>query len=204
MSTQRRALALGLPLGLLSACAGGLWPKVALPPTRYALDAEPRPARLQSAPATGPVLLMAAPEMAPDMEGTDLHYLDAQGALRSYANSAWSAPPALLLQPLLQRALEETGVFAAVLNSPSAARPDLRLETQLTHLQHELASGRVSLQLNGLLLKVQNRQPLGSRRFSLNLAVERADALAAVAAARQLSQSLATELAAWCVQRVRA
>ncbi len=203
MNANRRSFTWALPAGLLSACSSGLWPTVAPLPTRFALDELSMARPVTALGAKGPVLLMATPGMAPDLAGVELHYIDAEGALHAYADNAWSAPPAWLLQPLLQRALSDTGAFAAVLMDASAARPDLRLETRLARLQHEVQAGQFTLQLSAVLIDLRTRQPLGTQTFSLRQPVERADAPSAVRAARQASQQLAAQLATWCARLVQ-
>jgi cholesterol transport system auxiliary component len=200
MNAYRRSITLALPASLLSACSGGLWPAVAPLPTRFALEEPSMPRPVAALAATGPVLLMAPPSMAAELEGVELHYVDAEGALHAYADNAWSAPPARLLQPLLQRALEGTGAFAAVLMDASAARPALRLETHLARLQHDLQAGQFTLQLSAVLIELRTRKTLGTQTFSLRQPVERANAASAVRAARQASQQLAAQLARWCAR----
>ncbi len=200
MNTYRRFITLALPAGLLNACSGSLWPTVAPLPTRFALDDPSMPRPMATLALKGSVLLLAPPGMASELEGVELHYVDAEGALHVYADNAWSAPPARLLQPLLQRALEGTDTFVAVLIESSAARPELRLETRLARFQHDLQAGQFTLQLSAVLIELRSRQTLGTQTFSLRQPVERADAASAVRAARQVSQQLAAQLARWCAR----
>jgi ABC-type uncharacterized transport system auxiliary subunit len=193
----RRRIALLLPAtAALSACAGGLWPSPTPLPTRYTW-ASPSP-QVEHLQPGRPVLLLAPPTAAPELQGTELLYLGPNGALQPYAYSSWSAPPAQALPALLQPALAASGAFVAVLLSPSAARPQLRLETHLGRLQHEPSRGEMLVQLNAVLINLTTRQPLGSRSFMLRQPVAQAQAASAVAAAQTLGQRLAAEVALWC------
>lgn len=198
--TTRRQLALLLPASAaLSACAGGLWPSPTPLPTRYTwATPSPLSPMVEHLQPGRPVLLLAPPTAAPELQGTDLLYLGPNSALLPYARSSWSAPPAQALAALLQPALAASGAFAAVLLSPSAARPGLRLETHLGRLQHEPGSGEMVVQLNAVLINLTTRQPLGSRSFALRQPVAQAQAASAVAAAQALGHRLAAELAQWC------
>jgi cholesterol transport system auxiliary component len=196
-SATRRQLTLLLPASAaLSACAGGLWPSPTPLPTRYTW-AIPSPMVEHLQPGR-PVLLLAPPTAATELQGTDLLYLGPNSALLPYARSSWSAPPAQALAALLQPALAASGAFAAVLLSPSAARPGLRLETHLGRLQHEPGSGEMVVHLNAVLINLTTRQPLGSRSFALRQPVDQAQAASAVAAAQALGHRLAAEVAQWC------
>jgi ABC-type uncharacterized transport system auxiliary subunit len=196
----RRHIALLLPAtAALSACAGGLWPSPTPLPTRYTwASPSPTSPMVEQLQPGRPVLLLAPPSAAPELQGTELLYLGPNGALQPYAHSSWSAPPAQALPALLQPALAASGAFAAVLLSPSAARPQLRLETHLGRLQHEPSRGEMLVQLNAVLINLNTRQPLGSRSFMLRQPVAQPQAASAVAAAQTLGHRLAAEVAQWC------
>ena len=204
MQATRRQLTLLLPataLGSLSACAGGLWPSPSPLPTRYAWAASAPPQQppgpVRAAPGR-PVLLLAPPSAAAELQGSDLLYLSPSGVLQPYAHSSWSAPPAQALPALLQPPLAASGAFAAVLSGSSAVRPDLRLETHLGRLQHEPGSGQMVVALDAVLIHVATRRPLATRSFLLRQSVSQANAAGAVAAAQQLGAQLAAAVAQWC------
>ncbi|MCX8520194.1 MAG: ABC-type transport auxiliary lipoprotein family protein [Rhodoferax sp.] len=130
-----------LPCLLLASCSV-LGSKPHAPLHSYTLDLAPNvvtpvvtPAPAQ--PMQGPVLLVEMPTAAAAYDSTRMVYVRQPQTQEAYVNSAWADTPARLLAPLLLTRLQQSGVFAAVLLAPSAAKPDLRLDTTILRLQQD-------------------------------------------------------------------
>lgn len=204
----RRPLMLGL-LGLpamvgLSAvtvgCGTTLLPKPAAAPARFTLDdgvsAPPAPA----APAGAPVLIVAQPRAAPGCDDKHMVYLRSSGQLQVYAYHEWLDTPAQMLAPLLVRALQASGAFAAVLLAPSTGAGALRLETELIRLQQNfsVSPSQVRLTLRAVLIDSRNRKVLGWREFDRHVAAPTENGEGGVTAAKQATRLVLGELGVYC------
>jgi len=167
---------------------------------RYLLA--PARALPEAAPAGGPVLEVRRPRAAPGYGSDAMLYLRRPRRLEAYARGRWAEPPARMLQPALVAALAASGLFRAVLAGPAAARTDLRLETTLLALHHDLsgAQPRVRLVLRAVLVDPPTRRVLAARRIEAAAEAAAAGAPAmAEGAARALDAALA-QVAAFCRQ----
>lgn len=97
------------------------------------------------------VLLVEQPTAAPGYDSTRMVYMRQPQSLEAFSQSSWVDTPARMLAPLMVQALQESGVFRAVLLAPTATRSDLRLDTSVVRLQqdflHTPSSVRLSLQV---------------------------------------------------------
>jgi cholesterol transport system auxiliary component len=199
-----RRLALAAPL-LLAGCSGTLLPKPPAPPRRYTLD-DGTPATPPRAAAAGAsTLLVAQPRAAAGFDSTKMIYLRQPQALEAFAFHEWVDTPALMLAPLLVRALQASGSFRAVLLAPTAASAEWRLETTLIRLQQDFSTppSRVRLTLRAVLLNGATRQAVAWREFDRSVAAASDDPVAGVAAARQATRQVLAALAVFCADPAR-
>ena len=210
---RRRSLLLAAAL-LGAGCSGSLLPKPAPAPLRYTLG-EPADGSVDTpAPAAGaPSLVVAWPTAAPGHDSRRMVYTRQPQALQVYAHAEWADTPSRLLAPLLVRALQDTGAFAAVLQAPSAAGASLRLETELLRLQHEHGPGpgrgpdatvnatvnasAVRLSLRAVLIDTATRQALGTRVFDARVPAPSDDPAGGVAAAATATRQVLAQLAGY-------
>jgi cholesterol transport system auxiliary component len=204
----------------LSACSASLLPKPPAAAARYTLDA------LTAAPSTlpnsttatttatsasaaiaanAPVLLVAQPSAAPGYDSVRMLYQRQPQQLEAFAFHEWVEPPARLLAPLMVRALQDTQAFRAVLLAPTSGTGSLRLETELTRLQQDFNAqpSSVRLTLRAVLIDTATRRVLASQVFDASAAAGRADPVAGVVVAQQLTQRVLGELAAACATWAR-
>ncbi|WP_425259306.1 ABC-type transport auxiliary lipoprotein family protein [Rubrivivax sp. RP6-9] len=198
----RRGVLLGAAL-LGAGCTGSLLPRPAVAPLRYTLG-EPADgggaAAAHAARRPGAaVLLVASPTAAPGHDSRRMVYLRQPQALQAYARAEWVDTPARLLAPLLVRALQNTGAFAAVLQAPSAAGAALRLDTELLLLQHEhtRTPSTLHLALRAVLIDTTTRQVLGTRGFDARVPAASDDAAGGVTAAATAVRQVLAALAAY-------
>lgn len=184
---------------LLAGCGASLFPKPAPPPARYALE---RPAATV-APAAVPVrvgaptLMLSSPSTAPGYDSRRMAYQRETQRIDFFADSEWMEPPARLLTPLLQHALERSGAYRAVLLAPVNAAVDLRLDSELVQLVHDfrLQPSQVRWVLRITLVDVATRRLLGTRELTVAVAAPSEDAAGGVRAAQRAAEQLAADVA---------
>lgn len=193
----------GLP-ALLGACGTTLLPKPAAAPARFTLDdgslAPPGP----TAPAGAPVLVVSQPRAAPGCDDRHMVYLRRPGQLQVYAYHEWLDTPAQMLAPLMVRALQSTGAYAAVLLAPSTGAGALRLETELIRLQQDfsVSPSHVRLTLRAVLIDSRNRKVLGWREFDHQVPAPSDNGEGGVMAAREATRLMLTGLGTFCAALV--
>ena len=186
----------------LSAC-GTLGPTPTAPPALYSLDgaasAAPRAPR-----QAAPTLIVSPPHAAAGYASARIAYQRTAHQLEYYAHSEWIAPPTQMIAPRIVAALEADGNFGAVVLAPSAAAGDLRLDTELVRLQHDLFSqpGRVRLTLRAYLLDNATRTVISWREFDAHIAVTSEGPYGAVIAANRAVQTVLQELASFAAEAV--
>ncbi len=200
------ALLLACCAALFAGCSGTLLPKPPPAPARHTLDASPATAAAPLAPRAGaPVLVVATPRAAPGHDTRHMVYLRRPQELEAFAFNEWVEPPALLLAPLLVRALQEGGGFRAVLLAPSAAAGAWRLETELLRLQQDFSTqpSQVRLSLRAVLVDSGTRQVIAWQEFDARVAAAGDDPVAGVQAAQQAVQRVLAEVVEFCAAQVR-
>ncbi len=188
--------------GGLGGCSSIL-PKAPPAPAQFALD-EPAPAATPSPmpPSTAPTLIVSTPRAAAGFDTRRIVYLRQTHELEAFAYHEWVDTPALMLAPLIARAIERSGTFRAVLRAPTSATAELRLDTELIRLQHEffVQPSRVRLTLRAVLVDVTTRRVVAWREFDASVPSASEDPYGGVLAANQAVKTLLTELAAFCTQ----
>jgi cholesterol transport system auxiliary component len=102
-----------------------------------------------------------------------------------------------MLGPLLASAMEGTGTFGAVVVAPAGAAGDLRLETDIIRLQHNLqhSPSRVQFTLRAFLLDDKSRRVLAWRELQGEANAASDTPESGVAAANTAVQTVLTSLA---------
>lgn len=171
------------------------------PSARYELQAS-----LEGAPVAGqgPVLLVAQPTAAPGFESPKIMYVKRAHELQAFARSEWVDTPARMLGPLLVRALERSGAFAAVTDAASGAAADLRLETEVVRLQQEFTRrpSQVRLTLRVQLSDVPTRRVLGVREIEVLEEAPSEDPYGGAVAANGAVQKALAAVASFCGERL--
>jgi cholesterol transport system auxiliary component len=204
-----RLCAAGLLLTLAGGC-GLLSPTATPQPSFYSLDG----ARIEvgaatRAPATlsqtAPTLIVNPPHAATGFDSQRIIYVRQAHKLEYYAHNEWADTPARMLAPLLVAAVENTGAFRAVVLTPSAAAGDLRLDTEIIRLQHEVRSqpSRVRFTLRAYLVDDKTRRVLAWREFDAAAPAASEDPYGGVVAANRAVQTVLEELSAFCAEAAR-
>lgn len=176
-----------------------LKPGASEPPAFYALNAPPAVSVQAPASATRtlPTLLITAPRAGAGFDSQKIIFVRHDHQLEYFSHSEWVDTPARMLAPLLAGALEATGAFGAVVLPPASAAGDLRLETEITRLQHNFQSqpSRVQFTLRALVLDDRTRRVMAWREFRGEAVSASDNAQGGVKAANQAIQTVLADLA---------
>lgn len=115
--------------------------------------------------ASGPNLLVSPMLAAPGFDGSEMAYVRTPLEIEYFAHHRWVDAPARMLEPLLLRAAERTGLFHGVVAPGSRAEVDLRLDSRLLHLRQVYLGGAGELQLavRLVLVDMASGRVLGER-----------------------------------------
>ena len=196
---MKRAVAGFAVVALLAACTA-LQPPPAEQASTYVLEA--LPAAGAPRPKRDLVLEVPPPRARPGFDTPQMAYTQRANALEYFARHRWVDTPARMLAPLIAQALEQSGGFRAVVQAPSLAAANLRLETELVRLQHEFGAkpSRVRLTLRAQLIDVGGRRVLASAELEETEAAPSDDPYGGVIAANRALARLLERLAAFCAQ----
>ena len=183
---------------LLAGCTGLPAPKLESPHI-YLLDAQPAAKAAQV--KRDLVLAVAMPRALPGFDTPQMAYLQQPHELEYFAANRWADAPPRMLWPLLIQALEQTGGFRAIVQTPSVIPADVRLDVELIRLQHDFGTrpSRVQLTLRAQLSDMRSKRVLAVKLFDETQNAASDDAYGGVIAANQIVQRLLGQLADFCV-----
>jgi cholesterol transport system auxiliary component len=193
-----------LCLVLASGCAA-LRPAVTPnPPSFYSLDnaRSAAPVVLRALPTAAPTLVVSTPRAAAGFDSQRIIYVRQPHKLEYFANSEWIDTPARMLTPLIVVALEKSQAFRAVVNTPSSAGGELRLDTEVLQLQQEFEGqqSRVRFMLRAYLVEDATRRIIASRELEAVATAPSADPYGGVEAANHAVRTVLENLAAFCAE----
>jgi cholesterol transport system auxiliary component len=179
-------------------------------PSFYSLDNARTEARAaMRTPATmsqtAPTLIVSPPHAASGFDSQHIIYVREPHQLEYYAHNEWVDTPARMIAPLIVAAIENSGRFRAVVVTPSAAAGDLRLDTEIMRLQHDLGSqpSHVHFTMRAYIVDNTTRQVLAWREFDEAIAVPSEHPYGVVVAANRAVQTVLEQLASFCTEEAR-
>jgi cholesterol transport system auxiliary component len=127
-------------------------------------------------------------------------------ALDYFAKHRWADTPARMLAPQLAQALEQSGGVRAVVQAPSLATAQLRLDTELVRLQQDFSAkpSRVQLTLRAQVIDTDTRRVLAAAEFDETEAAPSEDPYGGVTAANRALARLLERLTAFCAEAAAA
>lgn len=193
---------------LLTGCAA-VTPRPSVIQNIFVLDGSfSRPQTHASNPGSNPgdgrpTIIVTPPQAVPGFDTPRIAYVPQSNEISYYANSRWADTPSRMLEPLLMEALEATGSFHAVVQSASPVFGDLRLDTEVVHLQQEFLSkpSRLRFALRAQVLDLKQRRVLATHTFE---AVEEApsdNAYGGVTAANRAIEKVLRQVAAFAAEQ---
>ena len=184
---------------LVSACA--LRPMQTEAPRIYFLNPEISRNNPHSAAErrTAAVLLISQPRAQAGFDTEGMAYLLRPYEINYYAFSHWADTPARLLHRLLVENLDKSGLWSAVLQTPSAVPAHYRLDCDNVVLEQQFFSdpSRARLALRAQLVETQTQRIVASRYFEFFEAAESEDAYGGVQAANRAAAKLIMEMNGW-------
>lgn len=159
-----------------------------------------------TAAGEGPVLLVARPRAGAGYDTPRMIYYRQPNELHAYARNRWAGTPARMLEPLLVDAMTASRAFAAVVSAGSGLGGDLRLDTELLHLEQDFSRSpsRVRVGLRAALVESGSGRVLFARRFEAEEPAPGDDPESGAEAANRAVKRLLTELADAVADSVRA
>lgn len=201
-----RLVAAALSLTLVSGC-GTIWPEPTPHPNFYSLaDARNTATRAPArASVTAPTLIVSPPHAAAGFDSRRIMYVRHAEQLEYFAHNEWVDTPARMLAPLIVAAVERSGAFRAVVQTPSPVAGEMRLDTEILGLQHEFlnAPSRVRFTLRAYLVESVTRRVIASRGFEAAVPAASEDPYGGVVAANRAVQTVLQDLAAFCAEAAR-
>lgn len=195
-------------LTLTSGC-DALNPTVSSHPNQYVLSgaqstagqARPRPPVAGSAPT----LILSPPHAAAGFDSKRIIYIRQAGQLEYFAQNEWIDTPARMLAPLIVAAVDRSGAFRAVVQTPSTVAGDMRLDIEILRLQHEFLSmpSRVHFTIRAYLVDSKTRRVIASREFDASAPSASENPQGGVVAANQAVQTVLIDLSAFCAEVAR-
>ncbi|HEY8102462.1 MAG TPA: ABC-type transport auxiliary lipoprotein family protein [Burkholderiaceae bacterium] len=191
---------------LLSGCSL-LLPTDVTQPKLYSLDdAQPVAQHTQTMKPGAPTLIIGTPRAAAGFDSAEMVYMRQPHKLEYFRENQWINAPAVMLSPLVATALEKSGAFGAVVQSPTSVSGQFRLELEVIRLQQEFISvpSREHFTLRAHLLNPATRQVVAWREFDASVPAASDDPYGGVMAANQAVRTVIAELAVFCADAIAA
>lgn len=131
---------------------------------------------------------------------TEILYMDTKHIQHSYAYSRWRDAPVRLMQTVLEVAVENSGLFRAVLPPTSVSGTDFLLESTLLEFGHILAEGSSSVgvvRMRFHLLDNKSRRVVADKELVARIPAATLDARGATAAINQAAIKVTSDLVVW-------
>ena len=205
-----RLIAVALSLTALTLAAGCevLKPAVSSHPNVYTLSSANVTANsaplAQRAALTAPTLIVSPPHAAAGFDSKRIIYLRQADQLEYFAHSEWIDTPARMLAPLIVAAVERSGAFRAVVQTPSTAAGEMRLDIEILRLQHEFLTvpSQVRFTLRAYVVESKTRRVIASRAFDTAVPATSENPHGGVMAANRAVQTVLDSLSAFCAEAV--
>jgi cholesterol transport system auxiliary component len=196
---MRRGTAGFIAVALLAACAA-VQPPEADHASTYVLEA--MPAAGAPRPKRDLVLELSVPRARPGFDTPLMAYTQRTNALEYFTKNRWADTPARMLAPLLVQVLDHSGGFRAVVQAPSLAAAELRLDTEVVRLQQDFSArpSRVRFTVRAQLIDVGARRVLASAEFDETEITPSDDPYGGVIAANRALGRLLERLAEFCAE----
>ena len=130
-------------------------------------------------------LEVGTPRASPGFDTPRIAYVERAYVIDYFSRSEWADAPSRMVSPLLARALEESGAFAAVVQAPTSVQASLRVDVELVRLLQDFTvkPSRADLALRVQLVDVKARRVLATQVIEETEPAANQDAYGGVAAA---------------------
>ena len=187
---------------LTLAVSGGcsMLPAAPPPDNIYLLDGGPAPPHAISPHSHDRVIAVSMPRERAGFGTVRMVWVSQPHQLEVYARNRWADTPARMLTPLIARALQHSGAFQAVVQSPSGIASELRLDTELIRLQQDFTvkPSEVRFTLGVQLINTATQHVIATAEFDETEVCDSEDAYGGVRAANRALARLLVKLAEFC------
>ena len=116
------------------------------------------------------ILWVSQPRGAPGYDTSLMAYVQERHRLDYFTHNKWVDTPAHMLRPIITQALEHSGLFHVVLETPAPVAAQLRLDTEMLHLRQVFEGGGSIVQLSLRLVLVDqiHRRVLATQVLSFS------------------------------------
>lgn len=194
----RQAVVIGL-LVLSSGCLMVRPESQPMQTYQLSLDADSMKFEARQPGGAGPILLVAPPQSAPGFDTPRMVYLTRPYEVSYFSANQWVDSPSHMLFPLLVMALEQSGVWRAVVTAPVGVRADYRADVSNLVVAQEFLQtpSRIRISWSAQVSDLHTGKVVGSRRFDAVGDAPSEDAYGGVRAANQILGKLLNEMASW-------
>jgi cholesterol transport system auxiliary component len=192
-------LGTGLAVALLAGCA--LLSAAPAETSKQVLNKMPPEVPRRS--SRGAVLLVFPPQTRPVYDSTLMAYTVKPYEIAFFSQHEWAETPAQMLQPLLERTLQNTQFFSAVLAPPYAGRYGYALRTEIRELIADFTSEPAALRLS-LRFQLSDGAAgriVGVKDVSLSEPMQKKTPYAGVVAANEATAKALLELARFVLDK---
>jgi cholesterol transport system auxiliary component len=180
-----------------------LLPANSPPPTLFSFDSPDTAVQMEPAPPIkvgAPTLIVSIPRAAPGFDNYQIIYIRQPHTFEYFRQSQWVDAPANMLAPLVVAALERSGAFSAVIQSPTSVAGQLRLDLEILRLQNEflMLPSQAHFTLRAHLLDTATRQVVAWREFDAIVPASSEDPYGSVLAVNRAVRSVIKELVLFC------
>lgn len=157
-----------------------------------------------SLPQMGATVVVTQPTAAPGFDTAQMAYVEQAFRLDYYAYHRWTDTPARMLEPLLVRALQHSGLFRAVVAAPAPVDSEFRLDSEVLKLQQVVNGDASSVQfsLRVDLFDMSERRLVASQIFEAQVAARQANPYAGAVAANEAVAQVLTKLVRFLGEQV--
>lgn len=143
-------------------------------------------------------LRITTPQSAPGFSTARMAYIMDPPRIDYFAYHEWVDTPAKLLASAIEKRLDDSGLFAAVMSASTDVRADYRLDTELQRLVQVFDAGgsRLELSVKVSLVDIANRSLLNARSFTYAETADRANPEGGVSAANRATGRFLDDLLA--------
>jgi cholesterol transport system auxiliary component len=162
---------------------------------------KPEHLNLPKTKPTSRTLLVLPTEGNKSVASSGMIYVTSPYQQANFAMHRWIAPPAQMLSPLIMSALQESGHYRGVLNTPFMGKADLRLNTELMQLEQNFLThpSRVKMSLSAELMDVNSEKIIATKIFNASVVAPIDGPYGGVIAANQATRMILRELVLFCV-----
>jgi cholesterol transport system auxiliary component len=197
---SKAATALLAAVLVLPGCA--LQPAAAQP--RKALLTPQLPQQMPRESGTGATLLVFAPRSRPLYDTVRMAYQIRANEVDYFSRTEWAETPAQMLQPLLVKTLQDTGLFSAVVTAPYPGSYGSGLRTEIGELVADFSADSAVLLLS---LRLQWTDGAGrvvaTHEVSVREPIQRRTSEASIAAANAATAKALGEVAKFVLERAQ-